>query len=458
MLQLRNPLDNLNTIDTLLAANLLQVATELAAFSARLEENTVTTILSDIKSRDEPTQKHHRLAERYQELVTEVRMLPGFDNFLKPAKASKLARAAQVGSLVIINMDDSRCDALVVRPGTDEIMHIPLPDLSLNIVSSIRAKLEVSLRRYNVRERGIKLKFEPEEKPEDVFEHVLATLWTCITKHVLDALGYKPQTKDLPHITWCTTGALSFLPLHASGYYDRPQAKLSDYVISSYTPTLSTLLSAIASFPQASSGILAVCQESTPGSSPLPGTKTELANIKKHIQEPLVYSQLDGHHATSQAVLSSMETHGWVHFACHAYQNTQDPTKSGFLLHEGTLHLEQIARLSFQNKGLAFLSACQTATGDKELPDEAIHLAAGMLMAGYSSVIATMWSIVDEDAPLVADEVYARLLQGGRLDAGGAARALHLAVGKLREKVGDKAFSRWVPYIHMGGCRTSDDS
>ncbi|KAG8704033.1 hypothetical protein FRC11_010267, partial [Ceratobasidium sp. 423] len=159
---------------------------------------------------------------------------------------------------------------------------------------------------------------------------------------------------------------------------------------------------------------------------------------------------LDGYHATSQAVLSAMEHHGWIHLACHAYQDIQEPTKSCFFLHDGTLCLDQITRVTSHNKGLAFLSACQTATGDEELPDEAVHLAAGMLMAGYSNVIATMWSIVDEDAPLIADGVYAQLLKGGYMDSREAARALHLAVGQLREKVGDKAFSRWVPYIHMG--------
>ncbi|KDN38314.1 hypothetical protein RSAG8_09613, partial [Rhizoctonia solani AG-8 WAC10335] len=380
MLQLRNPLDDLAAIDPLLAADIRQVAAELSGVSARLEKNTVTTVLPDIKFRDEPTQKHHRLAEKYQKLVTEARKLPGLDGFLKPAKVSKLVSAAQAGPLAIINIDESRCDALVIRPGTEEVTHIPLTELSLSTISSIRIELDVSLRRNHVRERGIKLKSKPGESTEDMFEHVLTTLWTCIAKPVLDALGYKPKTEDLPHITWCTTGALSFLPLHASGYYDRPQAKLSDYAISSYTPTLSTLLSAISCSHEAASGLLAVGQESTPGKSPLPGTKTELANIKKHVREPLVYSQLDGHRATSQAVLSAMEPHAWVHFACHAYQNVQDPTKSGFLLHEDTLYLEQIARVSFQNKGLAFLSACQTATGDDELPDEAIHLASGMLM------------------------------------------------------------------------------
>ncbi|KAH7333758.1 CHAT domain-containing protein [Rhizoctonia solani] len=449
VLQLRNPLDELAAVDPSLAAKLRQVAAELSNANQGFETGYST--LHDPRRQEEATQMHHRVAEEYQELIAAVRKLPKFHDFLRPTNVSTLARAAQTGPLVVINVDHSRCDALVIRPNTEEILHIPLPELSMDKLSTARNELEISLLRNHIRERGVKPKSKPDGKPEDIFERVLNVLWSCITKPVLDALGYAPTNEALPHITWCTTGALSFLPLHASGYYDRPQAKLVDYVISSYTPTLSTLLSATPSSRDTPRGILAVGQESTPGKSLLPGTKIELDSIRKHAHDPLVFCQLDGHHATSQAVLSAMEHYGWVHLACHAYQNTQHPTKSGFFLHDATLNLEQIARVSFQNKGLAFLSACQTATGDKELPDEAMHLASGMLIAGYSNVIATIWSIVDEDAPLIADEVYAHLLQAGRMNAGDAARALHQAVGKLREKVGDRAFYRWVPYIHMGG-------
>jgi CHAT domain-containing protein len=40
---------------------------------------------------------------------------------------------------------------------------------------------------------------------------------------------------------------------------------------------------------------------------------------------------------------------------------------------------------------LAFLSACQTAKGDQNQPDQAVHLAASFLFCGFKSVIATMW-------------------------------------------------------------------
>ncbi|KDN33461.1 hypothetical protein RSAG8_13441, partial [Rhizoctonia solani AG-8 WAC10335] len=73
-----------------------------------------------------------------------------------------------------------------------------------------------------------------------------------------------------------------------------------------------------------------------------------------------------------------------------------------------------------------------------------------MLMAGYTSVIATMWSVVDSDAPIVADKVYSELMKDGKLGNGEAGKALHNAVAGLRERVGEREFGRWVPYIHIG--------
>lgn len=220
-------------------------------------------------------------------------------------------------------------------------------------------------------------------------------------------------------------------------------------MVSSYAPTLSALLDLGPPTPHSASGLLAVGQENTKGLSRLPYTIRELSEIRACTQG-IPYLQLDGKNATANAVLAAMEEYSWVHLACHAKQDPSIPTHSQFCLHDGGLTLETITKRSFKNKGLAFLSACQTATGDSKVPDEALHLAAGMLMAGYPSVIATMWSISDADGPEVARTVYSELIKDGKLDYKGAARALHKAVGGLREKVGRNSFMRWVPFIHIG--------
>lgn len=252
-----------------------------------------------------------------------------------------------------------------------------------------------------------------------------------------------------PHVTWCTTGPLSFLPLHAAGLYGGPQLEAFDLVISSYTPTLSALLTSKSPICNPDAGILAVGQELTKGFSRLPSTAEEISVIKKYAKN-VGFMQLDGKKATVDAVLNAMDEYSWVHLACHATQNPTNPALSTFHLHHDDLTLESITRRSFRHKGLAYLSACQTARGDDKLPDEAIHLAAGMLMAGYPSVVATMWSIWDIDGPEVAREVYAELLKDGILNCKGTSRALHKAVVSLREKIGQDSFKRWVPFIHIG--------
>jgi ribosome-binding factor A len=73
-----------------------------------------------------------------------------------------------------------------------------------------------------------------------------------------------------------------------------------------------------------------------------------------------------------------------------------------------------------------------------------------MMMAGYWTVVTTMWAAQDEDAPLIAKQVYANPLRDGVADGGRAANALHSAVKTLRSEAGEEASMRWAPYVHLG--------
>jgi hypothetical protein len=58
---------------------------------------------------------------------------------------------------------------------------------------------------------------------------------------------------------------------------------------------------------------------------------------------------------------------------------------------------------------------------------------------------------MDNDAPQVAGDVYAHLLERSPPDSMRAAEALHLAVKKLREQPGGKkSFLHWVSFVHFG--------
>jgi len=108
--------------------------------------------------------------------------------------------------------------------------------------------------------------------------------------------------------------------------------------------------------------------------------------------------------------------------------------------------------------------------GDESVSEEVVHLAAGMLSAGYRGVVATMWSIQDKVAPVVAGSFYKELIRRsnavvieakegvetkgtvGRLNGVHAAASLRHAIRDLRKDMALEGadFLAWVPYVHFG--------
>jgi CHAT domain-containing protein len=260
----------------------------------------------------------------------------------------------------------------------------------------------------------------------------------------------------LRRIWWCPTGPLAFLPIHAAGLYGENQdvgSKLSDFLISSYTPSLTALIEGLCPHFefQGKLQLLAVTQPSAEGQPYIPGTREEITCIEQHAEGKITVLRLDNNWATVDGVQEGMKNSRWVHFACHGVQSTS-PTESALLLAGSSrLTVSDIIQLNLPHANLAFLSACQTTTGSQKLQDELVHLTASMLLAGYRSVIGTMWSTGNNVAPQVAGDVYAHLLKASPPDPTRAAEALHLAVQRLREHLGAKtSFFHWVPFIHFG--------
>ncbi|CAE6536021.1 unnamed protein product [Rhizoctonia solani] len=364
-LMLRSPMDELESAYPDLAARLQTVVKQL--HDANSESPTSRGLPLSSADPEQVGQLRRRLAKEYSNLIAEARAFHGFEDFLRPVKANRIVRAARNGPVVVINCHAARCDALLILTGQDNIKLLSLPSFTAREAQNARSELESCLRRKGLRQRGVKARSTP--RHESNIANVLLALWKDVVKPVLDFLQFQNDISmgTLPHITWCPTGPMSFLPLHAAGDYDQSGSRVFDYVISSYTPTLTALLGAAPSSLSPASRVLAIAQAHTPGHTPLPGTTSELAYVKAHVQNKADYLQLIDRHATAMNVLDAMDQHDWVHLACHAHQDVEDPTKSGFFLYEGTLDLTSINRRSFKNKGLAFLSACQTATGDEWL-------------------------------------------------------------------------------------------
>ncbi|KZT07985.1 uncharacterized protein LAESUDRAFT_91127 [Laetiporus sulphureus 93-53] len=495
MLQLRTPLDDLHKAHPDLAVELQRLSKELEIM--RIHRSVIDVADSSLRSTGRST---HDLACEREDLLQRIRTLEGFKQFLLPKTFSQLLSAANDGPVVMINVSGLRCDALILIQDVNEPIHVPLTGFSYQhaqeLYNSLRTCIAASGRdiisnsnreaksvpskeaecglastwppsldsfsRVNARDiashtdRLAKLTLvdRPLQGPETVLEHILSELWHRVVKPVLDSLAISSPSAGEPHklsrIWWCPTGPLALLPIHAAGIYGtaEPAPKLHDYVLSSYTPTLTTLINGHHRNVPRRPKILTVAQPFAHGQCPILGTRHELDIISKRIED-FASVRLEEDAATVEEVMNAMTESNWVHFACHGVQDMRNPTESALLLAGSSrLTMSEMMSLSLPHAELAFLSACQTAMGTEELKDEAIHLAAGMLFAGYRGVIGTMWSIMDSDAPQVADDVYAHLFKDQQPDATEAAYALHVATTNLHKQ--GKPLLNWVPFIHIG--------
>ncbi|KZV65079.1 hypothetical protein PENSPDRAFT_690210 [Peniophora sp. CONT] len=469
VLSLRTPLDELQEKYPKLAESLRDVQQQLQRLAHRRgtlppDSDPFAGIAGTVEN--PMASRHRELAIRYDQLLKDIRERDGFGDFLRPKKFASLFPSSpelMSGPVVFIHVHSSRCDAVVVSP--DHLVTlVPLADLSLDRAIKLRTLWTEQLKSHGVRMRAVVQTSHSRDNFTDL-TRLLKLMWDWIVQPILQALQLpmymNSQTTGtpLPHMTWCPTGPLAQLPLHASGVYDDPLGlRAFNFVVSSYTPSLSSSTRGCEGVAKKRSNpsVLIVTQPATPYLSALPGTEVEGVRLQEILSGSQIAHNLFNHkEATVAAINDVIDKHSWVHLACHGYQHPSSATKSAFALYDGPLTLSDLMRTAADDAELAFLSACQTATGDEKNPEESAHLAAGMLAVGFKGAVATMWSIGDQEAPVVVEAYYRKLLElrrAGFVKRGetGAAYALHEAVKVLRERVGEENFIKWVPFVHFG--------
>lgn len=146
---------------------------------------------------------------------------------------------------------------------------------------------------------------------------------------------------------------------------------------------------------------MVILTPNNPGQDPLSSTIEELRKIKNHVAERYVtiFGAPESPYAFGTPcalaevgkVVDHLRTASIVHFSCHGIQNRLDPLESFLALHDGPLTIAKIMEQPLPNADIAFLAACQTATGDIRLPDEFFNIATSLSFAGFRDTIGTMW-------------------------------------------------------------------
>lgn len=395
-------------------------------------------------------------ARRWDELVGEIRSKPDFEEFLKPPSAEQLLEAASDGPVVVVNVSQWRCDAIIIRP--DGVEPVPLPFTFAEAEDRLQRHLRVlaafedsadaaraaaarrdadgqDLTLVRAAQRAANVQMEMTLQLDRDLDELLAWLWDAVVEPVLGRLPDIPAQGPLPRVWWCPTGPLGMLPIHAAG---RGQDWLMDRVVSSYTPTLRSLLHARRPRQRAADRQLLIASALAGGL----GDDTDLLARLERTKVTVLHPQ----NATVSAVSDALTVSDWVHFHCHADQHLSNPAMGAIQLTDGQLRVFDIAALPLAGE-CAVLSACKTARGGVNLPDESISIAAALHHAGFRHVIGSLWDLSQDFAAEIFPRLYAPLAMDSQLESSEIPRVLSELIRDIRAHVPTHL---WSPLIHIG--------
>jgi hypothetical protein len=177
------------------------------------------------------------------------------------------------------------------------------------------------------------------------------------------------------------------MPIHAAGTLHE---RTADYCISSYIPTIAALVKARTDWTSLSrsyvTGILAACCKS-PGQETLHCVQEELLATRLCFEQAsaqvLLFSSPNTATNQLRQALTEKAAH-ILHLACHGEQ-AEDALRSSFKLSDGELSISELMQIQLPQAVVAFLSACQTAKGSSQQPDQAVHLAASIIPPFHKS-------------------------------------------------------------------------
>lgn len=428
-LELRSSLESLRLASPSLADQLAAVVEELDS-NARVQSVSVyASTFWGVTDPDRILRYNRELAEQYDSLLEQIRELDGFSDFLRPFLYTDVAGIASEGPVIVLNLCDEGCDALVLLESG--IHHVGLPRAEFEALSNMKSALAIAASR---------VMYDGGTEMDSMLPSVLRTLWSTIVEPIVALI--QGSVSSSKRLFWCVAG-LSDLPIHAAGPYRAGQRCLPDMFISSYTPTLSALIRSRKAKLNSSltqPRILAVAQTETSGFTPLPFALAEISALRRL---EIVSTELLDSEATCGAVLSQLQTHSWVHFSCHGTTNVKLPLLSAFHLADQRLNIESLMRTELPLADFAFLGACHSAEGS-EAQNESMSLASALQVAGFRSIVATMYAIGDADGPIVAQELYGYLFRNGDQVANSSDAALGLNKATRALRLAKTPMHRWV--------------
>ncbi|KAG2127222.1 CHAT domain-containing protein [Suillus clintonianus] len=443
--RLRSPLEDLQSTNP-------KLAHKFSELSKHLSEAQGSAGSTDRATADRAETEYRRLTRQWEAVVAEIRNIQAFSRFLLPPLYEDLQVAARNGPVIILIASKYSCSAIIV-PTSGQPHHVALPSIALADLEDLKDRFARAIPQAS--KMGL-------NQPRNDLIVLLRAVWDDIMLPVVNVLEHVLELKRQSRIWLCPTAAFTSIPLHAAHPFrtkpDRSGKEpcLEDLYICSYTPTLSALIRSRQMMKlkkDAPPSFVAVGQGQPGGGNgkELLAVDSELELVHKLVPATANHCTVSGDAATRAGALEALEQNTWVHLACHGKQDHNQPYDSHFVMKDAPLTLLDIMEKDIPHAEFAFLSACHTAVGDEETPDEVIHLAAGLQFSGFKSVIGTLWEVDDAVAKHVVEAFYENMVKklgdGEFMDCTKAAWALNRATHAVKTKV---PLEQRMVFIHIG--------
>jgi len=202
----------------------------------------------------------------------------------------------------------------------------------------------------------------------------------------------------------------------------------------------------------------------------LPGTRREIEAISRVFADDEPAGRVTvrlGEDATEVALYELAPRARYLHLATHGiFDEVANASYSAVALtvpgepsaaDDGFLTLQDLftrwrGRLS--GCDMVVLSACRTQVGSLQQDDAVQALPVGMLYAGASSVVASLWNVDDASTALLMADFYKRIHEMAKASPKGRVdrlAALHAAKRELKRRYPSPFY--WAPFVYIGSPR-----
>jgi len=190
ILQMRTPLEALYLEYPQYCRRLKEISHQLESVPT-YQDITPRIVQGRVKYSSDKLSLYQALAFEREELITTIRTLPKFSDFMGSITFEEIQRIIRSeGPLVMINLSQKGCDALIVS--LNEIDHLSLLQFTWKKAEDSVTSLTNLLHHMKIDQRatrGVGLIYSTALNPDVIFKDILSQLWNDVAKPILNHLG-----------------------------------------------------------------------------------------------------------------------------------------------------------------------------------------------------------------------------------------------------------------------------